>query len=332
MALLGAGVFLICEVRAGQCHEESQITQDTKMIRVVYPVNDLVPTKSASGAVHRKGSAQSLLNDIVQNVAPDSWAEVGGMATIQYYPLGLAIIVNQTQANHERIAQLLASMRRNQKVEVVVEARLASMTPALAEAFMAIVGLQGQDSHEQSVLDNTVFLNERQVDGWMSIFQGNRAVNTMQAPKIRGESGQQLEIMVGDDLAISTLATDAEGNMVQGETVQFVGVHGKFLPVVSADQRFVKLNIDFSTTNITKSDGYPPLKLQQDKLTKTVVLPSGGTAVCLLKKDDMEECGKHSPPVLTNIPFLNRHFTKGACNKKEEYLFLMLTTRIISSE
>jgi type II secretory pathway component GspD/PulD (secretin) len=217
----------------------------------------------------------------------------------------------------------------SQATQVVVEARLLSLPSATAEAFMAIAALREQDGLCEPGVSDIAFLTQRQVDGWISIFQADKAVDIRQLPKITGDNGQELEVTVGDHIAIPTLATDSEGNVVDGQIQQFVGVHAKFLPVVSADQRFVKLNIDWSIASL---DGCPSPKacFQETKLTKTVVLPSGGTAVCLLKT---ERCAIHTARVvLTKIPYLNRHCGKASCNKKEECLFLMVTTRIIASE
>ena len=59
----------------------------------------------------------ALIRVIVQTIAPNSWSEVGGKGTIQYFPLGLALVVNQTQDVQEQIADLLATLRREQATE-----------------------------------------------------------------------------------------------------------------------------------------------------------------------------------------------------------------------
>src|SRR5262249_54963884 len=53
-----------------------------------------------------------LIRTITHTIAPDSWAEVGGKGTIQYFPLGLALVINQTQDIQEQIVELLSALRR----------------------------------------------------------------------------------------------------------------------------------------------------------------------------------------------------------------------------
>src|SRR5206468_1871383 len=51
-----------------------------------------VTRTSANGTIE-----DLLINLITNTVAPNSWSSVGGPGTIQYYPLGMALVVNQTQ-------------------------------------------------------------------------------------------------------------------------------------------------------------------------------------------------------------------------------------------
>src|SRR5205085_8300391 len=78
-----------------------------------------------------------LMQLITHTVEPNSWEPVGGKGTIQYYPLGLALVVNQTQDIQEQIVDLLAALRRLQDLEVAIEMRLVSVS----EAFFERIGL-----------------------------------------------------------------------------------------------------------------------------------------------------------------------------------------------
>ena len=53
---------------------------------------------------------------------------MGGQATIEYHPMTLSLIVNQTTDIQEQIQDLLASLRRLQDQEVAVEVRFISVT------------------------------------------------------------------------------------------------------------------------------------------------------------------------------------------------------------
>lgn len=80
---------------------------------------------------------ENLIKLITTTIAPESWAEMGGKGTIQYYPLARGLVVNQTQDVQEQIADLLAALRRLQDLEVAIEVRLISVS----ESFFERMGL-----------------------------------------------------------------------------------------------------------------------------------------------------------------------------------------------
>src|SRR5262249_51966405 len=58
---------------------------------------------------------------ILSTIAPNSWSNVGGQGFIQYFPVGKALVVNQTQDVQEDIAALLDALRCLRDWEVAVE-------------------------------------------------------------------------------------------------------------------------------------------------------------------------------------------------------------------
>lgn len=66
-----------------------------------------------------------LIKLITNSVAPHSWSSVGGPGMIDYFPLGMALVINQTPEVHEQIVEFLTALRRLQDVEVAVEVRIA---------------------------------------------------------------------------------------------------------------------------------------------------------------------------------------------------------------
>jgi hypothetical protein len=74
-----------------------------------------------------------LIRLITQTIDSKSWIDAGGKGIIQYFPLGLALVVNQTADVQEQIADLLAALRRAQAEEdreVAVEACVITKTPS----------------------------------------------------------------------------------------------------------------------------------------------------------------------------------------------------------
>lgn len=85
-----------------------------------------------------KGTLEDLLIRLITNtVAPQSWSSMGGPGTIEYYPLGMALVITQTPDIQEQIADLLAALRRLQDQQVSVEVRFIS----IAESFFERIGL-----------------------------------------------------------------------------------------------------------------------------------------------------------------------------------------------
>jgi hypothetical protein len=73
-----------------------------KLIEKGYQVADLL---------HQPDQGEPLVKVIVRAVEPNSWAEKGGRATIDFHPLTMAIVVKQTAEGHKQIATVLRALR-----------------------------------------------------------------------------------------------------------------------------------------------------------------------------------------------------------------------------
>ncbi len=93
-----------------------------------------LPTGNNGGGTNatknRRANTQEeqLIQLITRSIATRTWSDMGGQATIEYHPMTMALIVNQTTDIHEQIQDLLASLRRLQDQEVAVEVRFISVT------------------------------------------------------------------------------------------------------------------------------------------------------------------------------------------------------------
>jgi type II secretory pathway component GspD/PulD (secretin) len=81
---------------------------------------------------------EQLIKLLTNTVQPNSWMLQGGSGTIDYYPLTMALVINQTADIQEQIADLLAALRRLQDQEVAVEVRFISVS----EDFFERIGVQ----------------------------------------------------------------------------------------------------------------------------------------------------------------------------------------------
>jgi type II secretory pathway component GspD/PulD (secretin) len=92
---------------------------------------------NAAKAMPKQTLEDQLIKLITGTIRPESWSEVGGKGTIQYFPLGNGLIVNQTQDIQEQIADLLDALRKLQDLEIAIEIRLV----AVSESFFEYMGL-----------------------------------------------------------------------------------------------------------------------------------------------------------------------------------------------
>lgn len=101
--------------------------------QVVYPVAELiVPIENGPRppvcqlvemnckgrtAAEAKKSYENELIALISTIDPCCWRENGGRGTIEYFPLGMALVITQTADVHEQIVDLLAAIRRLQDIE-----------------------------------------------------------------------------------------------------------------------------------------------------------------------------------------------------------------------
>jgi type II secretory pathway component GspD/PulD (secretin) len=78
-----------------------------------------------------------LIRLITTTIKPDSWMQNGGEGTIEYFPLGLAMVINQSPEVIEEVERLLESLRKLQDLEVSIEVKVVS----LAETFYERIGV-----------------------------------------------------------------------------------------------------------------------------------------------------------------------------------------------
>jgi hypothetical protein len=92
-----------------------------KPVARTYPIGDLliVPFNAFAGYAECADQTglivQSVVKLITATISPPTWAENGGCGSIEYFPIGKALVVYQTADVQEQIADLLAALRRVQE-------------------------------------------------------------------------------------------------------------------------------------------------------------------------------------------------------------------------
>jgi len=254
-----------------------------RLTRVTYPIGDLI-APACNHSVFKERQPQSekeplspdsiaakLVTLTTENVMKNSWQEFGGRATVQYFPLGKAIVVNQTQEAHEEIALLLASWRKLYEVQVSVELRLVTVSHKFAKQYAKDLTTQGQPvpgflgakGKLAPEPKRFVSIDEKRLFAFLESIQGDRSAHITQAPKLTLINGQR----AGID---ATMRND-DGGVRDG-------IRCDFLPVADPERKNVRLLLDFeSVTPIANTKGI--LSRQVTNAVGTFVVPNGHTLV-----------------------------------------------------
>jgi hypothetical protein len=343
----------------------AQVGDKPALVTAVYQVADLViPTAPAP----RNGEAkpantqeEHLIRLLVHTVAPQSWDAKGGPGCIDYCPLTMSLVVRQSPAVQEQIADLLATLRRAQDVEVALEVRFLSVS----ESFPERVGLvlDGKEGKADGPAHGVAFLDEKQRLALLEAVQGDARANVMQAPKLTLFNGQCSTLNLTDAkvyvTGVKVAPEDGQAVVRPITEVYTEGLRMTVQPVVSGDRRFVRLNLNASLTSpespeavlvpicfsvpATEADGEAKPRtftqfLQQPRFTtlavdRTVAIPDGHTAVLrcgIRKRTERVEYGP--PAAVSRIPYLNRLFKNVGYERETETVLLLVTPRIVVTE
>jgi hypothetical protein len=283
-----------------------------KMVQKVYAVADLVvPVEGLPGLTTAKPEApaatgldcmlgcrqapkmqtlhENLINLVTRMVKPESWADAGGPATIDYFPLGMGLVVRQSADAHEEITALLNSLRRLQDAQVCIEMRLVSVpdyerigvdfncTEKPHGCLTIGVGVNSDSGLIGSVVLNErntdcklpadttkpAFLNDKQVAAFLESVQGDPRSNVMMAPKLTCMNGQNGRVETG---STQTFVTGVSAEQRNGRTVMvpknesvYIGTRFEVRPVISADRKFVALKLKGECADIAGTPEMVPV-------------------------------------------------------------------------
>jgi type II secretory pathway component GspD/PulD (secretin)/tetratricopeptide (TPR) repeat protein len=388
------------------------------------------PQRSSESAM-----ADALMHLITSTIKPDSWDRMGGPGTIEYYPLGMALVVSQqTPDIQEQVADLLAALRRLQDMEVTVEVRFITLSeefyerigidfnlniqnqntkydPLIVSGQFAPAGfnnvfrpknflvglLPGGSSSPPGAYTSDLnipiknssfgpaippfggfpnalgmdgglslglaFLSDIQVFLFMEAAQSDSRTNVLQAPKLTLFNGQNSTINITDNQWFVTNLTVFQSNgqvVFAPSNTQFaVGINMSIQAVVSADRRFVRLNLAPDLTSLAPApaalfpittfitpvfengaQGQPvPFtqyvqqpNIREIRVETTVMVPDGGTVLLGGLKALREGRNEFGPPILSKIPYISRLFKNVGYGREAESLLIMVTPRIIINE
>jgi type II secretory pathway component GspD/PulD (secretin) len=321
------------------------------------PRKTTAPQKSAT-------LEDQLITLITTTVAPQSWQSMGGRGTIEYFPLGMSLVVSQTPDVQEQVADLLAALRRLQDAEVAVEVRFISVSDSLVERLGTLPPTQAGNAADGPAAPHVTFLDNKQLGQLMEGIQGDMRSNVMQAPKLTVANGQAGVIRVMDRKYFVTGLTtthDADGNVcfIPKNEAHDLGLETSVQPTISADRRSVQLHLKVQHAALA-SDAVPlfpvttyikPVKadgtkgepvpftqyIQQPQIEKhavdvTLAIPEGHTALLGGWRQTHEFRTEVETPVLSKVPYINRLFKNVGYGRETEHVCILVTPRIIMNE
>lgn len=317
-----------------------------------------------------------LVNMLTACVDPTSWAGKGGKSTIAYHSGCMTLAIHALPAHHARIAAVLAELRRQQETQVTLEVRMVTISEEVAERVGlnsdtpgAVTTAAGRVNESQvreapANLPRVTFLNNNQLAELQAAFQGDQHTSIVQLPKVTLFNGQKTRLSAGD---LQSFVTKVDPQKIGGQTVmvpqcEVMPTSGFYLsarPTVSADRRYVKLDLQTNFTKLATPNiqlfpvstlitpvfeggavGKPvPFTqfIQQPVHTSLLVdcslnLPDGGTALLTGYRQMSEGKNEFGPPVLSKVPYLNRLFKNVGYANVSTQVALLVTPRIVMDE
>jgi Bacterial type II and III secretion system protein len=205
-----------------------------------------VPPKDGKAEVDKTGERLGKL--LKSMVAPESWEGKGGRGTLDYYPLGMTIVVNQTADVHERIAELLNQLRKNQDAEIVVEAQIIRVP----ESFAKKIGLDVETKPADAA--KVRFLDQEQAKKLCETLEQHPRTNLRLSPKIAMANGQDAQFQCLDKQEFITgvdLRWDGDkGVGVQHKEAFETGVSLSVQPVVLPEKKCVRMHFQMKLTDL----------------------------------------------------------------------------------
>jgi type II secretory pathway component GspD/PulD (secretin) len=334
---------------------------DARSVTKVYQVADLVvPLPTAGDCLCQPTQAPKtceaqLMEKITTAVEPKSWTKAGGKGSIDYYPVGMALVVNHNPDVHEKIEQFLEKLRKTQDQQVVTELRVITVS----DKWFAKSGL-GKElvSTAKSPTPCKFISSESATKLFRACKEQDETMQCLSSPMITCLNGQAGRVRVGE---VEHFVTGVTITYVDGQlfytpknVAHDLGLDVTIEPTVSADAGSIRLSVTGSmkehgvlpvpTTPVAtvigqKSEPSPIAQVIQEPkiITRSfdgrLVIPDGGSALIYGGKATIERTvTKDASPILSDMPYVNELFRNVGRQSETNHLLILVTSHIISPE
>jgi hypothetical protein len=301
-----------------------------RLRQVTYSVADLVvPVANAAdlesdGKVQPQATLEDQLMRLISNtIAPDTWTNNGGPGTLQYFPLGMALVINQYQDVHEQIQELLCALRRLQDTEIAVEIRVARLSD------LVLAKIHSQQPAASGDWNRGLVLDESQMRALLATVQASRRSSILQAPKITLFNGQTGALDFTQNQAfvsVDRVAAGEKGTLLSGWKY-------RLCPVVSADRRAVFMKLQLKRTDV---ENVLPASSPVIQAGTANAFSASTTRIELARTQTLSlEQSLSIPDGMTAVLYVGeapgkRHATTG--RREIQHYLVLITPRIIVNE
>jgi hypothetical protein len=308
-----------------------------KLVTATYPVADLVVpinypgNRSEDGAESGKLAKpiptveDALMKRIKSKVAPSTWSDTGGSGTMDYFPLSMTLLVNQTPQVQKQVADWIAVTRRLHSQSVQFEIRFV----LVPDGPLACLGESADHSRGAGKVTS---LDEAQTKRVLSALENDTRSNLMQAPRITTLNGWTTPLSILKNrkfLVAPNLPPNDGGLFDEPKTIELpLGVSVSVHPVIASDLRTICIDVDATLSALTAE----PLPLQApflntQRLATTMTLQDKHTAVLEMGPREVE--APAAPiPVLSDLPLVGAILHALRSHTEVQRVLVLITPRI----
>ena len=344
---------------------QSEPVSASKSVTKVYSVADLVVPLPTAGvpmgqlAEPPRTCEAELIEKITTAVEPKSWTKAGGKGSIDYFPLGMALVINHEPMIQAKVEQFLENLRKVQDQQVINEIRIITVS----DKWFAKSGLAKTFTPIAASTTPCKFLTPVTAAKLLRACMDDADIKVVTAPRITCLNGQPGRLKVGE---IEHFVTGISIGYVNGQPTYTpknvaydLGLEMTLEPTVSADGKSIGLGVNgclrehgvlpVPSTSVTtlfaqppagKKPGDPPPLSQAIQapqiITRTVHarpnLPDGNTVLLYGGKATIETTVDQPLPMLSDVPHLAELFHNTRKQSKTNHLLVLVTSRIVSPD